>query len=72
MAHPLNMTASQIDANPFLGMKISEPTVLNNLEGRRPCPKCGKSRKYFCYTCYVPIDDLSDKLPVIKVIIPNK
>lgn len=69
MAHPKSPEALQIyiDSNPFLDMKISDTMILNNLEGRRPCPQCGKSRKYFCYTCYVPIAELSGKLPQIKV-----
>lgn len=71
MANPKTAEARQafIDENPFDGFKISDNSILNELEGRRPCPQCGKSRKFFCYTCYVPITELTGKLPRIKVLI---
>lgn len=52
---------------PFNGMKISNRAILNEIEGRSSCSKCFKSRKYFCYTCNIPIDDLAGKLPSINV-----
>lgn len=69
MANPKSTEAVQmyIDSNPFLDMKISNTSILNKLEGRNPCPKCGKSRKFFCYTCYVPIAELQEKLPYMQV-----
>lgn len=71
MAHPKSLESRQIyiDSNPFLDMKINDTAILNELDGRSPCPVCGKSRKYFCYTCYVPISELTDKLSMIKVIV---
>lgn len=56
-----------IDENPFQGMLIDDDNVLERLEGRYPCPKCGKSRKYFCYTCYVLVSELEGKLPTVEV-----
>ncbi|KAF5298463.1 hypothetical protein FQR65_LT01242 [Abscondita terminalis] len=53
--------------NPFEGLIINEDSLLYNLEGRYPCPKCNKSRKYFCYTCYVPVSELAGKLPNVKL-----
>jgi hypothetical protein len=69
MANPKSNEARQayIDRNPFQGFNISDNSVLGKLEGRHPCPKCGKSRKYFCYTCYVPIAELEALLPVVKL-----
>lgn len=69
MAHPNCTDTKQklLDENPFEGLCISDNSVLNSLEGRHPCPQCGKSRKYFCYSCYVPIAELEGKLPKIKV-----
>lgn len=69
MAHPNSLKAKQttIDANPFEDMHIDDTSILDTLSGRNPCPKCGKSRKFFCYTCYVPIKELEGKLPKIKV-----
>lgn len=68
MSHPLSVEfQQQIDANPFGGMKIGDSSALSKLEGRYPCPKCGKSRKYFCYVCYAPVSVLQGTLPMIKV-----
>ncbi|KAJ8954345.1 hypothetical protein NQ318_011016 [Aromia moschata] len=61
---------SYIDQKPFEGIKIDDNSILDSLEGRHPCPKCGKSRKFYCYSCYVPIQELQGKLP--KVILPFK
>lgn len=55
------------DENPFNGMKIKDWTVLEKLEGRAVCPKCNKSRKYFCYTCYIPVPGLDEHVPKVKV-----
>lgn len=35
--------------------------------GRIACPKCKKSRKFFCYTCYVPVPGLENQLPKVKL-----
>ncbi|RZB70344.1 DTW domain-containing protein 1 [Asbolus verrucosus] len=69
MANPKSSEARQayIDKNPFQGFKISDNSVLEKLQGRHPCPKCGKSRKFFCYTCYVPLAELEGVLPVVKL-----
>lgn len=56
-----------IDKYPFLGLEIDNNSVLNELEGRHPCLQCGKSRKFYCYTCYIPLAELEGKLPVVKV-----
>lgn len=69
MANPKSSEARQafIDQSPFEGFKISDNSILYTLDGRHPCPKCGKSRKFYCYSCYVPITELQGKLPIIKV-----
>jgi hypothetical protein len=43
--------AKAVDADPFGRMRIADWHVLETLDGRSTCPKCAKSRKYFCYTC---------------------
>ncbi|KAK8733199.1 hypothetical protein OTU49_006523 [Cherax quadricarinatus] len=53
--------------SPFANMKISDSSFLNNLDGRSSCVQCGKSRKYFCYTCYIPVPDIADKIPKVKL-----
>ncbi|KAL1490334.1 hypothetical protein ABEB36_013048 [Hypothenemus hampei] len=68
MANPKS-TANQrsIDENPFEGFQIDDSSILNSIEGRHPCPQCGKSRKLFCYTCFVLISPLEGKLPHVKL-----
>ncbi|XP_034232429.1 DTW domain-containing protein 1 [Thrips palmi] len=58
---------SSSDENPFRGMKIKDWSVLDKLEGRAICPKCNKSRKYFCYTCYIPVPGLEEHVPKVKL-----
>ncbi|GJQ85593.1 hypothetical protein Trydic_g20145 [Trypoxylus dichotomus] len=68
MSHP-NTPNNQklIDKNPFEGLCILNDSFLNDLQGRHPCSKCGKSRKYYCYSCYLPIKELEESLPRIKL-----
>ncbi|XP_055597002.1 tRNA-uridine aminocarboxypropyltransferase 1 [Uranotaenia lowii] len=53
--------------NPFAGMCIDDTTFLQDVEGRSSCTRCGKSRKFFCYHCYVPVAELEQKLPFVKL-----
>lgn len=55
-----------IDRAPFRNLKINDSKILNTLEGRRTCELCYKSRKFFCYTCCVPVIDNS-YFPRVKV-----
>lgn len=61
----LNEGINKKDA--FENYKIADYTFLDELEGRSPCPECCKSRKFFCYTCYVPMPPLEGRLPKVKV-----
>lgn len=71
MSHPsLPITTSNDRINPFAYMHINDNKILNNIEGRYSCSKCGKSRKFYCYSCYIPVGDLHRVLP--KVDIPIK
>ncbi|ERL91500.1 tRNA-uridine aminocarboxypropyltransferase 1 [Dendroctonus ponderosae] len=69
MANPKNRKTDQqcIDENPFDGFLIDDNAILNSIEGRHPCPKCAKSRKLFCYSCFIPIAPLEGKLPNVKL-----
>lgn len=58
-----------LDLTPFEGFRIDDTSILFELDGRHSCLKCGKSRKFFCYTCYIPISPLEGKLPRVKVCI---
>lgn len=53
--------------NPFEFMKIDDIEFLNTIDGRSACPKCFKSRKFFCYTCYVPVDNVKTRLPTVQL-----
>ncbi|XP_055642003.1 tRNA-uridine aminocarboxypropyltransferase 1 [Toxorhynchites rutilus septentrionalis] len=53
--------------NPFAGMKILDAEFLKDVPGRSACTVCGKSRKFFCYHCYVPVADLQDKIPFVQL-----
>lgn len=53
--------------NPFEFMKIDDNQFLNDVDGRSACSKCSKSRKFFCYTCYVPVEELKNQLPKVQL-----
>lgn len=53
--------------NPFEFMKIDDNQFLESIDGRLACPKCKKSRKFFCYTCYVPVPGLESRLPKVQL-----
>ncbi|KAK4289844.1 hypothetical protein Pmani_037217 [Petrolisthes manimaculis] len=55
------------DENAFSGLHIQNSDFLNDINGRSPCVRCGKSRKYFCYTCYIPLPIIADKIPTVKL-----
>jgi hypothetical protein len=49
-------------------LKLASFDALNELsETRRECPKCKQSRKYFCYDCYIPINEDLSKVPRIQL-----
>lgn len=59
------------ESAPFEGLKISEKwKLLSDVDERSVCPKCKKSRKYFCYTCYLPVIEIQGIVPNVKVIVP--
>lgn len=53
--------------NPFEYMAIDDNQFLMQMNGRSGCPKCGKSRKLFCYTCYVPIVEIRERVPTVQL-----
>ncbi|KAK3597273.1 hypothetical protein CHS0354_005033 [Potamilus streckersoni] len=56
-----------MEENPFKDLKIAGADFLDSLSGRSLCPKCQKSRKYYCYTCYVPVQGIEDRVPKVKL-----
>ncbi|XP_053693501.1 tRNA-uridine aminocarboxypropyltransferase 1 [Sabethes cyaneus] len=61
------MAELTLPVNPFAGMRIDDTAFLKDVEGRSPCTVCGKSRKFFCYHCYVPVEKLEGRLPSVKL-----
>ncbi|XP_313569.6 tRNA-uridine aminocarboxypropyltransferase 1 [Anopheles gambiae] len=53
--------------DPFQGMHIADTDFLMSVEGRSSCTVCGKSRKFFCYTCYVPVPEIAARVPRISL-----
>ncbi|ELT92558.1 hypothetical protein CAPTEDRAFT_44414, partial [Capitella teleta] len=35
--------------------------------GREKCKKCNKSRRYYCYTCFLPVDSVAANFPKVKL-----
>lgn len=54
-------------ADPLSKFKISSCDFLDELPERSCCPKCYKSRRYYCYNCYLPIDEIKERIPMIKL-----
>lgn len=54
------------DKAPFRHLKIEDASILDTVEGREICSKCYKSRKFFCYTCYIPVID-EKYIPRVKL-----
>jgi len=53
--------------NPFATLNISNTKVLDNQESRQPCSLCCKSRKFFCYSCYLPLASIKHLIPSVEL-----
>lgn len=53
--------------DPFPDLSIDDTSFLDTTESRHKCRKCTKSRKYFCYTCCVPMPQIQDKIPKLRL-----
>ncbi|XP_078038667.1 tRNA-uridine aminocarboxypropyltransferase 1 [Augochlora pura] len=51
----LEKEQSIIDRAPFRHLTIADAHVLDSIEGREICSRCYKSRKFFCYSCRLPV-----------------
>lgn len=52
---------------PFVNMRLADYKILDRIEGRQFCSRCNRSRKYFCYNCYVPIGNLGEVMPYVRL-----
>ncbi|KAM7362175.1 tRNA-uridine aminocarboxypropyltransferase 1 [Cochliomyia hominivorax] len=66
MSHPVEIV-TQPRKYPFKNMHLADHTVLDTIEGRFDCSKCNRSRKFFCYNCYVPVGNLGDVIPKVRI-----
>lgn len=56
-----------MEPDPFPGLKIDSFEFLKTMEARSECPKCNKTRKYYCYNCYVPVKNTQDQVPKVNL-----
>lgn len=62
---PFFKNAEQSD--PWEGLQIKDNKFLDAFKERGKCQKCDRSRQYYCYSCYVPLDCLKDDIPFVKL-----
>ncbi|XP_074863335.1 tRNA-uridine aminocarboxypropyltransferase 1 isoform X2 [Carettochelys insculpta] len=63
-------TTSSLQGNPLQNLQLASWEVLENAQksGRSKCPRCGSSRMFYCYSCYVPVETVPTKeIPVVKL-----
>lgn len=53
--------------NPFSQLHITSSEFLEEIKERGVCPKCNKSRMYFCYTCLTAVDSIRDRIPHVQL-----
>ncbi|XP_061394349.1 tRNA-uridine aminocarboxypropyltransferase 1 [Musca vetustissima] len=66
MTHPLE-NKDRPRKYPFINMKIDDYTILDTIEGRFNCSQCLRSRKFFCYNCYIPVGNLGEIIPKVRI-----
>ncbi|XP_041973803.1 tRNA-uridine aminocarboxypropyltransferase 1 [Aricia agestis] len=65
--NPKSLEARKRDEKPFEGLVIFNLEALHEVKNRSACSKCGKSRMYFCYTCFIPVSQLKNQIPQCKL-----
>ncbi|XP_054989887.1 tRNA-uridine aminocarboxypropyltransferase 1 isoform X2 [Sorex araneus] len=56
--------------DPLQNLCLASQEVLQKAQqsGRSKCRKCGGSRMFYCYTCYVPVENVPmEQMPLVKV-----
>ncbi|RWS31240.1 DTW domain-containing protein 1-like protein [Leptotrombidium deliense] len=48
-------------------LKIDNTEPMDAVEDRDICVKCNKSRRYFCYSCCLPMDSIKSFLPFVRL-----
>ncbi|XP_072481153.1 tRNA-uridine aminocarboxypropyltransferase 1 [Notamacropus eugenii] len=56
--------------DPLQNLRLASQEVLQKAQqsGRAKCLRCGGSRMFYCYTCYVPVETVPiEQIPVVKL-----
>ncbi|XP_055991375.1 tRNA-uridine aminocarboxypropyltransferase 1 [Sorex fumeus] len=56
--------------DPLQNLCLASQEVLHKAQqsGRSKCLKCGGSRMFYCYTCYVPVENVPmEQMPLVKL-----
>ncbi|XP_023579865.1 DTW domain-containing protein 1 isoform X2 [Octodon degus] len=56
--------------DPLQNLCLASQEILQKAQqsGRSKCLKCGGSRMFYCYTCYVPVENVPvEQIPLVKV-----
>ncbi|XP_040565022.1 tRNA-uridine aminocarboxypropyltransferase 1 [Lepeophtheirus salmonis] len=56
------------DEHPFKDLKIGNTEDLSYITGRNVCCECGKSRKYYCYSCCIPLEMTKGIIPTLDAL----
>ncbi|XP_011205554.1 tRNA-uridine aminocarboxypropyltransferase 1 [Bactrocera dorsalis] len=67
MTHPLENVVSTPRKYPFAKMRLDDTHQLDAIEGRFTCTQCNRSRKFYCYNCYVPVGNVGDFIPHVEI-----
>lgn len=65
-----SQTSSAVLEDPLQNLCLASQEVLQKAQqsGRSKCLKCGGSRMFYCYTCYVPVENVpKEQMPLVKV-----
>ncbi|XP_004709481.1 tRNA-uridine aminocarboxypropyltransferase 1 [Echinops telfairi] len=65
-----SQTTSVLLEDPLQNLCLASQEVLQKAQqsGRSRCLKCGGSRMFYCYTCYVPVENVPvEQLPLVQL-----
>ncbi|XP_016065617.1 PREDICTED: DTW domain-containing protein 1 [Miniopterus natalensis] len=65
-----SQTTSIAAEDPLQNLHLASQEVLQKAQqsGRSKCLKCGGSRMFYCYTCYVPVENVPmEQMPLVKL-----
>lgn len=65
-----SQTTSIASEDPLQNLCLASQEVLQKAQksGRSKCLKCGGSRMFYCYTCYVPVENVPiEQIPLVKL-----